>query len=76
MDQHADIRLASDSDAKSIELTGCPVIQLPYTRSGWDLMTYLNCGDPVTVISRDNGTFTGRVEDIDEDRYQITVELS
>jgi hypothetical protein len=71
-----DVRLATNQAAEEIERGEAPVVQLPYTRSSWTLMNYLSCGDPVTVISRDNGTFIGRVDDIDLDRYQVTVELS
>lgn len=72
-----DVRLASDQTAEQIREAGeSPVVQLPYTSPSWMLMQYLSCGDAVLLCPADGGIIAGRVEDIDEDRYTVTVELN
>lgn len=60
---------AIEAGAGSFEL------HFPPTSRSWSIIADLACGDPVTVESADGDTFTGRVEDTDEDYCTVTVKL-
>lgn len=59
-------------------MLGLVDVQLPLTLKGWDLveMAAENAGRPVVLRSADGDVFVGEINDADEGKYLITVELS
>jgi hypothetical protein len=49
--------------------------QLPLTRKGWNIVENATCGDDVILTSADGSVFLGTVQDTDEDRYRLYIEL-
>jgi hypothetical protein len=49
--------------------------QLPLTKRGWEIVESATCGDDVILTSADGNTFLGTVQDINEDRYRLYIEL-
>lgn len=49
--------------------------QLPLTRKGWDTVESASCGDDVILTASDGPVFLGTVQDTDEDRYRLYIEL-
>lgn len=49
--------------------------QLPLTRKGWETVENATCGDDVILTSAGGDTFIGEIQDTDEGRYRLYIEL-
>lgn len=50
-------------------------VQLPPTAGSWNLLQDIDAEDGVSLTSADGDVFIGDVQDWDEARYTITIEL-
>lgn len=69
--------IKSDKTADEIRALGEDplTVKLALTLKGWELMLLLPEGTLLVVRSADDEYFIAEVTDVDEDRYEVTVEI-
>jgi len=72
-----DVKSTRDSDAIAAEAAteGGFTHQLPLTRDGWETVANATCGDDVILTAADGTVLLGTVQDTDEGKYQLFIEL-
>lgn len=65
-------------EAEARDMCGLVDVQLPLTLEGWNLTEMIRYygARPVVVRSADGDVFIGEVNEVDEEKYVLTVDLS